>query len=88
MHRQQSIAILRGPSLAHSGSRQGARTFEMILSLKVYTKSGDILEFDPLSTTVEDLDHIEDVSEEARKRAKEELLELTSLMEKLGRWRI
>ncbi|GJJ13297.1 hypothetical protein Clacol_007549 [Clathrus columnatus] len=86
---QQSNTILRGSSLAQSGTRQGgARTLEMILSLKVYTKSGDILELDPLSTTVEDLDLIEGVTEDARKRAKDELVELTGLMEKLGKWRI
>lgn len=88
LQRQRSIAILRGPSLAQPGSRQGTRTLEMILSLKVYMESGDILELDPLSTTMKDLDSLEGITEEARKSAKGELLELTGLMEKLGKWRI
>lgn len=82
------MAILRGPSLAQPGSRQGTQALEMILSLKVHMESGDILELDPLSTTVKDLDSLEGITEEARKTAKGELLELTGLMEKLGKWRI
>lgn len=88
LRRHGSIAVLRGPSLAQPGSRQGTQTLEMILSLKVYMESGDILELDPLSTTVKDLDSLEGITEEARKTAKGELLELTGLMEKLGKWRI
>jgi len=60
----------------------------MILSLKVPTKTGSILEFDPLSTTPEDLDQLEEVSKEAIGRAKDELQELNSLMARLGKWRI
>ncbi|KIJ25196.1 hypothetical protein M422DRAFT_38896 [Sphaerobolus stellatus SS14] len=85
LERQRSIAILRGPG---TDQAKNGSAFEMILSLKVPTLSGRFLEFDPLSATSEDIDAAEGVSPEAIAKAKEELLELSELMKRLGKWRI
>ncbi|KAF8527488.1 hypothetical protein BU17DRAFT_39482 [Hysterangium stoloniferum] len=91
LERQRSIAVLRGPSLTQpSGGAQGSQppSVEVILSIKVPTIAGGLLEFDPLSTTVTELELLKGITEEARNRAKDELQELNSLMAKLGKWRI
>lgn len=89
MGRQRSIAVLRGASLSQPTSQSSqAPALEVVLSIKVPTKDGNILEFDPLITSVGDLELLEGVSDEARRRAKDELQELSGLMAKLGKWRI
>ena len=45
-------------------------------------------EFDPLTTCTSDLELLEGVSDDAKRRAKEELQELSGLMARLGKWRI
>ena len=61
---------------------------EVVLSIKVPTQDGRILEFDPLMTSTGDLELLEGVADDAKRRAKEELQELSGLMARLGKWRI
>lgn len=61
---------------------------EVALSIKVLTKDGSTLEFDPLVTSAGDLELLDGVSDDAKRRAKEELQELSGLMARLGKWRI
>ena len=90
LERQRSNTVLRGPSLSHPTASHApqAPALEVVLSIKVPTKDGSILEFDPLVTSVGDLELLDEVSDDAKRRAKEELQELSGLMAKLGKWRI
>jgi Cell division cycle-associated protein 8 len=90
LERQRSIAVLHGPSLSQPTTSQPSQTpaLEVVLSIKVPTNNGNILEFDPLVTSPGDLELLEGVSDAAKRRAKEELQELSGLMTRLGKWRI
>ncbi|KAF8526146.1 hypothetical protein JB92DRAFT_2873714 [Gautieria morchelliformis] len=90
LERQRSVAVLRGPSLSQPTTSQPSQApaLEVVLSIKVPTKDGNILEFDPLVTSPGDLELLEGVSDTAKKRAREELQELSGLMTRLGKWRI
>ncbi|KAF8582836.1 hypothetical protein K439DRAFT_121931 [Ramaria rubella] len=90
VERQRSIAVLRGPSLSQPASAHVTEppALEVVLSIKIRNKEGNILEFDPLTTTIGDLELLKGVSDDAKRQAKEELQELNNLMAKLGKWRI
>jgi len=90
LERQRSSAISGGPSLSHHVTSQASQVppLKVLLSIKVPTKDGSILEFDPLATSVGDLELLEGVGDDAKRRAKEELQELSTLMARLGKWRI
>lgn len=90
LERQRSIAVLHGPPSSQPTSSQGlqAPALEVVLSIKVPTEDGNVLEFDPLITSVGDLDSLKGVSNDAKRRAQDELQELSALMARLGKWRI
>lgn len=85
--RQRSMTVLRGPSPQNDQDATIPST-ELILSLRIPTRKGELLELDPLATTMQDLENLQGVSDEAKAHAKTELKELSSLMSKLGKWRI
>ena len=54
--------------------------------MRIPTKDGLLLEFDPLMTTPAELDALDGISESAKKQAKEDMTRLVQMA--LAKWKI
>lgn len=84
--RPQSQTRSRPASQASHTSSQSHTSRQVSALMRIPTKDGLLLEFDPLMTTPAELDALEGISESAKKQAKEDMTRLVQMA--LAKWKI